>query len=160
MRASPQKRRALAAPSHNLKAAWHHKQGVAWCMSNQTPPFALSEQAPATVHMVLDDFGERGCAYRETDEGSADEASIVPQRRVSPSAAGGGAQHRRRLGRVIVRWNWQSRQRMALDKKLLSVRKRALPETSSSRSSASACRRAELSVKLGIRFFQSPAPRT
>jgi hypothetical protein len=29
------------------------------------------------VHIVLDDFGELGCAYRETGEGSADETNIV-----------------------------------------------------------------------------------
>ncbi len=45
-------------------------------MRNQTPPLAPSEQA-STVHIVLDDFGGLGRVYRETDEGAADEASIV-----------------------------------------------------------------------------------
>ncbi len=46
-------------------------------MRNQTPPLAPSEQAP-TVHIVLDDFGPKlGRAYRETDEGAANEATIV-----------------------------------------------------------------------------------
>jgi hypothetical protein len=44
-------------------------------MLNLTP-LALDE-ADVTVHIVLNDFGDLGRAYVETDEAEADEATIV-----------------------------------------------------------------------------------
>jgi hypothetical protein len=44
----------------------------------RSPP--LAPGAPhhdRTVHVVLDDFGELGRAYRETDEAEADERTII-----------------------------------------------------------------------------------
>ena len=44
-------------------------------MRTQTP---LAPREPdVTVHIVLNDFGPLGSAYVETDDGEADEATIV-----------------------------------------------------------------------------------
>jgi hypothetical protein len=43
-------------------------------MRNQTP---LAPAADVTVHIVLNDFGQVGRAYCETDEAEADEATII-----------------------------------------------------------------------------------
>ncbi len=43
-------------------------------MLNLTP---LAPDEDATVHIVLNDFGDLGCAYVGTDEAEADEATIV-----------------------------------------------------------------------------------
>jgi hypothetical protein len=46
-------------------------------MRNQTPPLAPGDDV--TVHLVLNDFGERlgGAAYVETDEAEADENTVI-----------------------------------------------------------------------------------
>jgi hypothetical protein len=42
------------------------------------PPLAPgAPQHDVTVHIVVDDFGELGRAYRETDEAEADERTII-----------------------------------------------------------------------------------
>jgi hypothetical protein len=44
----------------------------------KSPPLAPGAPHHATtVHIVLDDFGKLGRAYRETDEAEADEATII-----------------------------------------------------------------------------------
>jgi hypothetical protein len=40
-------------------------------------PKSLAHQPSGTVHLVLEDFGVLGRAYRETDEAHADAATIV-----------------------------------------------------------------------------------
>ena len=46
-------------------------------MRNQAPTLAPGQPASdVTVHIVLNDFGDLGRAYVETDEAEADEASI------------------------------------------------------------------------------------
>ena len=43
-------------------------------MSNQTPPLAPKLTDNVTIHIVLNDFGEKlGRAFLETDEAEADE---------------------------------------------------------------------------------------
>jgi hypothetical protein len=44
-------------------------------MLNLTP--LAPDEADVTVHIVLNDFGDLGRAYAETDEAEADEATIV-----------------------------------------------------------------------------------
>jgi hypothetical protein len=47
-------------------------------MSNQTPPLAPKLTDNVTIHIVLNDFGEKlGRAFFETDEAEADEWTIV-----------------------------------------------------------------------------------
>ena len=47
-------------------------------MRNQTPLAPGEPASDVTVHIVLNDFGDRlGRAYCETDEAAADEASII-----------------------------------------------------------------------------------
>jgi hypothetical protein len=49
-------------------------------MRNRTPPLAPHEPIytyDVTVYIVLNDFGELGRAYVETDEAEADEATVV-----------------------------------------------------------------------------------
>jgi hypothetical protein len=44
----------------------------------RSPPLAPgAPQHDVTVHIVVDDFGELGRAYRETDEAEADERTII-----------------------------------------------------------------------------------
>lgn len=44
----------------------------------RSPPLAPSEpHTDATIHIVLDDFGDLGRAYRETDENEADAGTII-----------------------------------------------------------------------------------
>ena len=47
-------------------------------MRTQTPPLAPDEQShDVTVYIVLNDFGQLGRAYVETDEAKADERTVV-----------------------------------------------------------------------------------
>ena len=46
-------------------------------MSTQTPPLAPKLTDNVTIHIVLNDFGELGRAFVETDESEADEWTIV-----------------------------------------------------------------------------------
>jgi hypothetical protein len=46
-------------------------------MSTQTPPLAPKLTDNVTVHIVLNDFGNLGRAYVETDEAEADEWTVV-----------------------------------------------------------------------------------
>jgi len=46
-------------------------------MSTQTPPLAPKLSDNVTVHIVLNDFGNLGRAYVETDEEEADEWTVV-----------------------------------------------------------------------------------
>ena len=47
-------------------------------MRNQAPTLAPGQPASdVTVHIVLNDFGDLGRAYVETDEAEADEATII-----------------------------------------------------------------------------------
>jgi hypothetical protein len=47
-------------------------------MRTQTPPLAPGKLTDdVTIHIVLNDFGELGRAYIETDEAEADEWTIV-----------------------------------------------------------------------------------
>ncbi len=46
-------------------------------MRNQTPLAPGEPAFDVTVHIVLNDFGQLGRAYVETDETEADEATIV-----------------------------------------------------------------------------------
>ena len=47
-------------------------------MRTQTPPLAPDEHVDnGTVYIVLNDFGQLGQAYVETDTAEADEASVV-----------------------------------------------------------------------------------
>ena len=47
-------------------------------MRSQSPSLApRGHTNDVTVHIVLDDFGSLGRAYRETDEGEADEKTII-----------------------------------------------------------------------------------
>jgi hypothetical protein len=47
-------------------------------MRNQTPPLAPKLTDNVTIHIVLNDFGEKlGRAFLETDEAEADEWTIV-----------------------------------------------------------------------------------
>ena len=55
-------------------------------MRNQAPTLAPGQPASdVTVHIVLNDFGDLGRAYVETDEAEADEASIRIRLGWSPS---------------------------------------------------------------------------
>lgn len=40
-------------------------------------PISIIPEPPTTVHLVLEDFGVLGRAYRETDEGRADAPTVV-----------------------------------------------------------------------------------
>jgi hypothetical protein len=40
-------------------------------------PISIVPEQPATVHLVLEDFGALGRAYRETDETHADAKTII-----------------------------------------------------------------------------------
>ena len=46
-------------------------------MSTQAPPLAPKLTDNVTIHIVLNDFGELGRAFVETDESEADEWTIV-----------------------------------------------------------------------------------
>jgi hypothetical protein len=46
-------------------------------MSTQTPPLAPKLSENVTVHIVLNDFGNLGRAYVETDETEVDEWTVV-----------------------------------------------------------------------------------
>jgi hypothetical protein len=46
-------------------------------MSSHTPSLAPDQQSALTVHIVLDDFGNSGRAYRETAEEAADFNTVV-----------------------------------------------------------------------------------
>ena len=46
-------------------------------MRNRTPLAPSQPTSDVTVHIVLNDFGPLGSAYVETDDGEADEATIV-----------------------------------------------------------------------------------
>jgi hypothetical protein len=46
-------------------------------MSTQTPPLAPKLTDNVTVHIVLNDFGELGRAFLQTDEFEADEWTVV-----------------------------------------------------------------------------------
>jgi hypothetical protein len=43
----------------------------------RSPPLAPGAPYDVTVHIVLDAFGDRGRAYRETVEAEADERTII-----------------------------------------------------------------------------------
>jgi hypothetical protein len=67
-----------------------------------TPPIAQGRDG--TVYLMLDDFGELGSAYRETDAaksrpGDGRRRSLI--RSISTSPARGGLEHRRGLGRDV-----------------------------------------------------------
>jgi hypothetical protein len=47
------------------------------CMRRPRSTQSLVPEYDVTVHIVLDDFGSLGRAYRETDEAEADEATII-----------------------------------------------------------------------------------
>jgi hypothetical protein len=47
------------------------------CHDTQTPPLAPKLTDNVTIHIVLNDFGELGRAFVETDESEADEWTIV-----------------------------------------------------------------------------------
>ena len=46
-------------------------------MSTQTPPLAPKLTDNVTVHIVLNDFGNLGRAFIETDEAEADECNVA-----------------------------------------------------------------------------------
>jgi hypothetical protein len=46
-------------------------------MRNRTPSLAPDEQNDVTVYIVLNDFGELGRAYVETDEAKADKETVL-----------------------------------------------------------------------------------
>jgi hypothetical protein len=46
-------------------------------MRTRTPPLAPKLTDNVTIHIVLNDFGERGRAFLETDELEADEWTII-----------------------------------------------------------------------------------
>ena len=58
-------------------------------MSTQTPPLAPKLTDNVTVHIVLNDFGNLGRAYVETDEAEADEWTVVSK--IMDGAASGYA---------------------------------------------------------------------
>jgi hypothetical protein len=61
-------------------------------MRNQAPTLAPGQPASdVTVHIVLNDFGDLGRAYVETDEAEADEASTHPIRVVAFNTVEGWA---------------------------------------------------------------------
>jgi hypothetical protein len=46
-------------------------------MPQCSPPLPLAHDRDCTVYLVLDDFGELGRAYRETDAAQADPKTVV-----------------------------------------------------------------------------------